>query len=266
MGLFRTCVWVLAAAMGCGVLAEEAVKVEKNKFHLFLLVGQSNMAGRGKVEAVDKEAVPRVLSLSKDGKWVAAVDPIHFDKREAGVGLGRSFGILVSEKYPEVTVGLIPAAWGGSPIETWTPGGYHDQTKSHPYDDAIKRARLAMKDGELKAILWHQGEGDCGAKRAPLYEKNLGELIARFRKDLGTPDVPVIIGQLGKFGKWNSYREMVDKAQQDVATKDGNAAFVKSDGLTCNPDKVHFDAASLREFGKRYFEAYLTLTAESAKK
>lgn len=251
---------MLAVVMSCGVFADDGVKADKSKFHLFLLVGQSNMAGRGKIEAGDKEVVERVLSLNKDGKWVAAVDPIHFDKREAGVGLGRTFGILVSKKYPDITVGLIPCAYGGSPIATWVPGAYHKQTKSHPYDEAITRARLAMKDGELKAILWHQGEGDCGAKSAPLYEKNLSELIARFRKDLGMPELPVIIGQLGKFGKWSSYRVMVDKAQQDVALKDGKAAFVNSDGLTCNPDKVHFDAASLREFGKRYFEAYLKLT------
>ncbi|MBN2640298.1 MAG: sialate O-acetylesterase [Victivallales bacterium] len=262
MSFFKACVWMLIATMSCGVFADEKIKIEKSTFHLFLLVGQSNMAGRGKIEAEDKEVVERVLSLNKDGKWVAAVDPIHFDKRAAGVGLGRTFGILVSKKYPDITVGLIPCACGGSPIGTWVPGAYHKQTKSHPYDDAIKRARLAMKDGELKAILWHQGEGDCSAKSAPLYEKNLSELIARFRKDLGMPELPVIIGQLGKFKKWNSYRVMVDKAQRDVVLKDRNAAFVGSDGLTCNPDQVHFDAASLREFGKRYFEAYLKLNSD----
>ena len=39
-------------------------------FHLYLLIGQSNMAGRGKIELQDKVAVPRVLMLNKANEWV----------------------------------------------------------------------------------------------------------------------------------------------------------------------------------------------------
>ncbi|MFA7231464.1 MAG: sialate O-acetylesterase [Victivallaceae bacterium] len=229
----------------------------KDKFYLFLLVGQSNMAGRGFVEAQDKVANPRVLTLTKDGKWVSAVDPIHFDKKEAGCGLGRTFGILVAEKNHDVTVGLIPCACGGSPISTWVPGGYHNQTKSHPYDDAIKRARQAMAEGTLKGILWHQGEGDCGVENSKKYEARLMELIQRFRTELNAPDVPVIIGQLGQLKPWGVGARNVNQALSDVAAKTKNGAFVKSDALTCNPDKIHFNATSQREFGHRYFAAWL---------
>ena len=240
-------------------LADKPDALKKDKFYLFLLVGQSNMAGRGKVQAQDKVPVDRVLSLNKAGKWVPAIDPIHFDKSIAGVGLGRTFGILAAKRYPGITIGLIPCACGGSAISQWTPGAYHKQTRSKPYDDAVKRAKLAMKDGVLKGILWHQGEGDCRPERAAVYEKNLTELIARFRKELKAPDVPFVIGQLGKFKTWNSARKAVNLAQKDVAAKVKNTAFVKADGLTSNPDKVHFNSASQREFGKRYFEAYLKL-------
>ena len=125
----------------------------KEKFHLYLLVGQSNMAGRGKVEAQDKKPHSRVLMLNKGNAWAPAVDPLHFDKSMAGTGLGKTFGIRVAESNPEVAVGLIPCAAGGSPISTWAPGGYHGQTKSHPWDDAVKRAKIAMKEGVLKGIL-----------------------------------------------------------------------------------------------------------------
>ena len=118
----------------------QSPKVPKDQFHLYLLVGQSNIAGRGKVEAQDKKIHPRVLMLDKKGAWAPAVAPLHFDKPFAGTGLGRTFGIRIAENNPEVTVGLIPCAAGGSPISTWEPGGYHGQTKSHPWDDAIKRA------------------------------------------------------------------------------------------------------------------------------
>jgi hypothetical protein len=171
----------------------------KANFHLFLLAGQSNMAGRGDVETEDREPFPRVLMLARNGTWQPAVDPIHYDKTNAGVGPGLTFARILARRDTNITIGLIPAACGGSPISTWEPGAFFDQTASHPYDDALQRAKLAMKQGTLKAILWHQGESDCHETLAPAYKTNLLRLIRRFRKDLGDPDLPFLVGQLGQF-------------------------------------------------------------------
>lgn len=255
------------AGVGGGLRAEEAPALpDREHFHLFLLAGQSNMAGRGIVEEQDRVVHPRVLTLSKSNTWEPAIDPIHFDKRVAGVCLGRTFGIELAEADPSVTIGLIPCAVGGSPIASWEPGGYHDQTKSHPYDDAMARARVAMQAGTLKGILWHQGESDSNAKKAPLYEEKLHALIARFRTDLETPQVPFVVGQLGIFEErpWNDFRKQVDAAHQAVTKKIPHTAFVPSDGLTPNADLVHFDAASLREFGRRYAAAYQRLAGKAS--
>lgn len=229
----------------------------REAFHLFLLVGQSNMAGRGKVEAQDTTAMPRVLMLDKARAWVPAIDPMHFDKPVAGVGLGRAFAASIAVANPDVTIGLIPAAAGGSPIDTWQPGGYHDQTKSHPWDDAIARAKVAMEQGTLKAILWHQGESDATPALAPRYEAKLHDLIARFRTTLDAPDVPFIVGQLGRFEgvPWDDARRTVDAAHRALPGKVRRTAFVSSDGLVHTGDRVHFDAASLRELGRRYADA-----------
>lgn len=233
----------------------------KENFYLFLLAGQSNMAGRGIIEDSDQVPHPRILALSKDGKWRPAVAPIHFDKTVAGVGLATSFAEAIAEKYPHVTIGLIPAACGGSPISSWEPGGYHTQTKSHPYDDAIARARVAMKDGILKGILWHQGESDGKQGLSEVYEERLQDLFERFRRELNAPDVPIVLGQLGKFPAkpWNDYRMMVNDAHIAIAKKMPKIEFVPSDGLTPNSDIVHFDSKSLRIFGKRYAEAFLKI-------
>jgi len=232
---------------------------EKENFHLFLLAGQSNMAGRGEVEAQDRELVERVYSFNEEQQWVYATDPIHFDKPVAGVGLGRTFGIEVASANPEITVGLIPAAVGGSPIRTWSPGVVHEQTGTTPYDDAIARAKVAMKDGELKAILWHQGESDDTLDRAEKYEEEFRVLIERFRKDLGKPDLLIIIGQLDQFPEstLGEGGRIVDQIQQKVAAEDENILFVNSNGLTAMEDNTHFDAESMREFGKRFAEVYL---------
>jgi hypothetical protein len=233
----------------------------KTQFHLFLLAGQSNMAGRGSVTALSPQARaidPRVLALDKTLAWQPAVDPVHWDKSSAGAGLGKPFGKQVAARVPGVVVGLIPTACGGSSISVWAPGQLFDQTNSHPYDDALIRARMAMKSGVLKAILWHQGESDVNAQNAPLYEQRLIELIVRFRTDLQSAELPFIIGQLGQFaGKpWDAWQKEVDRAQQAVATKLKNVFFVSSAGLTSG-DKLHFDTTSQQVLAGRFVDAYL---------
>jgi hypothetical protein len=219
------------------------------------------MAGRGKVEAEDKKPHARVLMLNKANEWVPAVDPLHFDKSAAGVGIGKTFGTLVAEANPGITVGLIPCAVGGSPIDAWTAGYFYEPTKSKPWDDTMTRAKKALETGELKGILWHQGESDANAKLAPGYEKKLHDLIAKFRKELNAESVSFIVGQIGQFKDkpWNEYHKQIDKAHQDVVKNVKNSAYVSSEGLNHKGDMTHFDAESYRTFGKRYYEAYAKL-------
>jgi hypothetical protein len=229
-----------------------------DKFDLFLLAGQSNMAGRGALDADSAKAHPRVWKWTADNQWAPATEPLHWDKAGAGAGLAKSFAESVAEKNPAIAVGLIPTACGGSPISAWTPGGYHEQTKSHPYDDCLARARAAMQTGTLKAILWHQGESDANPKSAAVYEEKLRELIARFRQDLGRPDLPVYLGQLGRFPDkpWSEPQAAIDQAQQNVAKTVPHVYFVSSEGLLSKGDNLHFRTEDLREFGRRYAEAY----------
>lgn len=245
-----------------------AVKLPaKGQFHLFLLAGQSNMAGRGKVAEEDKRPHPRVLMFTKDQKWAPAVEPLHFDKPGAGVGPGRAFGVAIAEAFPNITVGLIPCAAGGSPIGAWAPGGYHAQTKSHPYDDALARTKAALKDGTLQGILWHQGESDAQAEKAKVYGQKLHELIARFRHELGAAETPFIAGQLGQFPResWTDAHKQVNAVHESLPQAVRHAAFVSSEGLGHNGDKLHFSADGAREFGRRYAKAYRDLVEKQPK-
>lgn len=254
---------IALCAVVAGTDAGQVTPADKSAFHLFLLVGQSNMAGRGKVEPQDTAPLPRVMMLDKARAWVPAIDPMHFDKPIAGVGLGRSFASHVAETRPAVTIGLVPAAVGGSPIDAWTPGAFYEPTRSHPWDDAMARVSVARQSGTLKAILWHQGESDATPELAPAYEAKLHDLIARFRRTLDAPDLPFIVGQVGHFADvpWDDARRTVDAAHRSLPGKVPRTAFVASDGLVHGGDKVHFDSASLRELGKRYAAAYETLAS-----
>ncbi|MES2176771.1 MAG: sialate O-acetylesterase [Gemmatimonadota bacterium] len=253
---------LLIGALSCRTPnAEPATAAAPLRMQLFLLAGQSNMAGRGTVEAVDRIPHPHIVMLDRNLAWVPAVDPVHFDKPVAGVGPGRSFALALASANPSIRIGLIPAAVGGSPISSWEPGALDAATRTHPYDDALARARAAMKDGDLAAILWHQGESDTGERLAPLYEQKLRVLIDRFRKDLGKPDLPILVGQLGRFdgAPWSASKSLVDAAHRKVAADVPHAAFVSSAGLKDKGDTTHFNSAAARELGMRYAEAYFRL-------
>src|SRR5690349_4987113 len=245
---------LISLACSSGRTPAPARAASPSELQLFLLAGQSNMAGRGVVEAQDRVAHPRVLMLDRSLHWVPATDPVHYDKPIAGVGPGRSFALAIVARDPNARVGLIPAAVGGSPISSWEPGALDPATKTHPYDDALLRARVAMRDGRLRAILWHQGESDAHPGLSERYAEKLHALIARFRADLNAPDLPFIIGELGQFpGKpWDADVGRVDSVHRAIAATVPHVAFVLSDGLQDKGDTLHFNAASQRVFGERY--------------
>jgi hypothetical protein len=225
------------------------VKVPPAKFHLYLLVGQSNMAGRGFVEPKDTISNSRILRLNRDGEWEIAKDPVHFDKELAGVGPGFSFAKEMIDS--SIIIGLIPAAAGGSSIDEWLNDKYWEQTRSYPWNNAILRTRLAMKSGTLKGILWHQGEADAGGEKLATYTDKLVLLVKKFRNTFKQPNLPFIAGELPAFNKSSvSFNPVLYKAKEQLAFFE----VVSADGFSANPDGIHIDAASQRIFGKRYAE------------
>ena len=147
----------LAPAILLSLCTIAAAAPGKENFHLFLLAGQSNMAGRAKLEDSAKTPIPHILAMNRDLKWQPATDPLHWDKARAAGGMGRPFAEAVLKNSEDIEVGLIPAAFGGTSIRQWS-------SDSDLYQTAIKRTKIAMKDGTLKAILWHQGEADSNKR------------------------------------------------------------------------------------------------------
>ena len=221
--------------------------------HSFLLIGQSNMAGRGYLQEAEKINSEHIKVL-RNGRWQNMYKPINPDRSFSGVNLAESFAEKYAEKY-QVDVGLICCADGGTSMDQWREGGLL-------FDHAVYQARLASRTSTIAGVLWHQGEADCRAGRYMVYEQKLVAMFEALKKELNLYDVPFLLGALGDFlsecsadAELKNY-QYVNEALKKVAQVQEMTAFVSAEGLGSNPDKLHFSAKALYEFGQRYFEAF----------
>ena len=225
---------------------------------IFLLMGQSNMAGRGLLEDVEPIRDERIRVFG-DGRWAIAEEPLHHDRPTAGIGLAMSFARSVLEAGPDREIGLVPRAVGSTPLEHWMPG-------ADLYEGATAAARETARDGTIKAVLWHQGEHDSKSEAdASSYVQRFSAMVATLREQLDTPSLPVIVGELGSYlserPDFPHYR-IVNAGLRKIPEAVPHSAFVSAEGLTDKGDSLHYDARSLRIFGERYADAYLQLQSD----
>lgn len=216
-----------------------------------LLLGQSNMAGRGFAEDVEPISDDRILMQNESLEWVKMEEPIHYDKSAAGVGLAASFAKGFVDTF-DCEVGLIPGAFGGTSISDWAVGGTY-------YNRALEMAKAAKKDSEICAILWHQGESNRNNHSS--YAQKLQVILDAFIADLGldADKIIIITGELREISTNASQRETFHAQLNMLSEVYKNYGVADADGLTLNNDVIHFDAPSLRLFGYRYFNIFKTL-------
>lgn len=223
------------------------------KFHVFLLLGQSNMAGFPKAQPSDMIKDNRILVLGYDNnpsigrvkdKWDVACAPLH-EAWNGAVGPGDWFAKTLINKVPSGdTIGLVPCAISGEKIETFMKGG-------SKYDWIINRAKLAQeKGGVIDGIIFHQGESNCGD---PAWPGKVNTLVEDLRKDLNIGNVPFIAGELLRTGGCSSHNRLVNQLPSVVK----NCYVVTSEGLGGDPTdtwNLHFGHDSQVTLGKRYAE------------
>lgn len=219
-----------------------------------LLLGQSNMAGRGFIGDVPA-IVNENVTMLRNGKWQMMCEPINYDRPVAGVGLSASFADAWTRDNLGQKLGLIPCAEGGSSLDDWTIDGVL-------FRNAVAQAKLALESSELVAILWHQGEADSMNGSSKVYYEKLTIILEALRNQINAKDIPLIVGGmpdfLGKegFGAYCTESLEVDDALRQYANNNEHTYFVSAKGLKANPDWIHVDAMSLRIFGIRYYEAF----------
>ena len=226
-----------------------------------LMLGQSNMAGRGDLGEVKPIRNPMCYML-RMGRWQPMCEPVNPDRAifegrfRSGVSLAASFADGYAKHFVR-PVGLIPCADGGTNISQWQPGELN-------YDHAVMQAKLAMRTSRLVAVLWHQGESDCQSDTdVAAYKQRFIRIVTQLRQDLGMPELPVILGEIpqkiGESWKTQGRERQMNEILNQLTREVPHCAMATSENLTVKADGVHFDSASCREFGNRYFHAYLSV-------
>lgn len=229
-----------------------------NKKQAVLLMGQSNMSGRGLSQYVEKISDERITTLYSDLGWVTMAEPIHKDAANGGIGLAASFAKAFVETY-DCELGLVPLAKGGSSLGQWKKG-FSGTDDTDLYENTVAMAKKAIEDGcEIRAILWHQGESNRSTSD---YAEQFKEIMDGLIADIGLVEAEIVIvtGELCDRGdEVNWPIENVNAALNSDELKNyfTNYAVASSDGLTNDElEDSHFDAPSLRVLGYRYFEGF----------
>jgi hypothetical protein len=248
-------------------------KCENKELHVFILMGQSNMAGYGEILTEDTIPVNGVWLIptisDKEFEWEPAKNPLHNRLQSDRFGLGIPFAKEYLKNHPNVNVGLIPVAWGGAGIDLLNKG-------TATYQDALSKSRFAQESGIIKGILWHQGESDTvNEELVNTYECKLHQLILDLRNDLRILSLPFIVGNLAEFygtGKDHCTPERVQKINRvknilrSLPDKINLTGFVESKGcFSIDQHMVHFDRNSYIILGKRYAAKYEEILKEELK-
>ena len=225
---------------------------------LILVTGQSNALGADtSFDPVLDSPHQRVFAFTESGWATADLHQVWdlgwFPRGNIGGDPSNNFAFHVAKemayRQPDRVIGFVLASAPGEGIDHWDTGDAFFAEVDIKVLDAINQ--LPHKSG-VDGILWHQGESDEGDYQ---YGDKLNQLIANFRQqNWFAANRPFICGETAEFTVVN----------RQLMALNGNgdrwSACVDGAGLQTREDGYHFDAAGLRELGRRYAIKYLSLT------
>ena len=256
---------VLAAGACAGILVGD----------LWVLAGQSNMEGCGRLDAPEvEEPTPLVHAFDMSDRWLIACEPLHWRvdsvdaahwpgprkpteeeallyhrDRPTGVGPGLAFAREIV-RHTAVPIGLVPCAIGGTSMDQWSPARVKLGGKSL-YGAMLRR--FGAVGSHVKGVLWYQGESDAAPGLVDNYATKFSQFVRGLRRDFEQPDLPVLSVQIGRIFvphpthlDWNGVQE----TQRKCAEKMRNTDMVPAVDLTMD-DHVHVSTAGQKRLGER---------------
>ena len=222
---------------------------------LWVIAGQSNAAGIGTGLAEDPPELG-VHMLRNDEQWSLAIHPLNDATGSTHPNVEKrplhSPNLAFAKRLRRelnMPIGLIQTSLGGSPLAAWNP-----EENAFLYRNLLHCVRLA--GGAIRGVIWYQGCSDTGVSQAETYADRFATMVNALRRDLDSPDLPVITTQLNK--TWGGPNEEVDRgwslmreAQRTMPGRIANLGVVPTVGLPLC-DGIHNSTAGNLELGQRY--------------
>ncbi len=211
--------------------------------HLFILSGQSNMAGLNPEE---------------------------------------SFTPVVEAEFGEEKVIVVKHAVSGQPIrrwfKLWKPAeGDEPKASGDLYDSLMTRVNLAIIYTEIESVtfVWMQGERDAREEHGQVYGASLNGLLGQLRADLDREDINFVVGRLSDFDMDNArypHWTMVREPQVEFAGASQLTSWVNTDDLNDGlnrrgqeiTDDLHYSAEGYTTLGQRFATEAIALVNQRA--
>lgn len=245
---------------------------QEGEYDVYLLIGQSNMAGRGTMIAGDEQPIEGVYILDTEGNVVPATSPLNqyssirkemkHQQINPGVGFSKKVHAATGRK-----ILLVVNARGGSNINEWAKGkattfdytdaaGVKSSVSLSFYAEAVRRTKQAQAYGELKGILWHQGESNSSNPSG--YMDKLKALVSGLRSELNAPAVPFIAGEIAP---WHKNKDKFNPIIHTITTEIPYSDWVSSEGcdMLIDESDPHFGRNGQLLIGERYAEKILKM-------
>jgi hypothetical protein len=240
--LQKTCACLALSVFVSGLSAAAVVADDDKVVRVFIFAGQSNMVGSdSKVE--DIKRFPPFAGLEKaqaDVRFSYSIGRQNKSRSDGWVDLQPVNNVVGPElsfarkvaRNIDAPIAIIKCAAGGTHLGgDWNP----DQPEGfemYPLALDLIRSSLEMLDRQkiayrIEGFMWHQGENDMfNEEYMANYGENLKNFLARWRRDLKTPDLKFYIGELCTKTIWG-----MDLRPRMYAISQGQKAVTASDRL-----------------------------------
>ncbi|PHT30442.1 hypothetical protein CQW23_29909 [Capsicum baccatum] len=214
---------------------------------------------------VPEECKPnrKIIRFNAAQKWEEAHEPLNYGIDclvSCGLGPGMAFANEILKKDTSFgVIGLVPCARGGTGMYRWNRGSY-------AYDDLIKRAKFALKDGgTIRGLLWYHGEGDIRKiNGSSSYKNKFEKFVNDLRIDLNSPNLPILMAVLPYPKKpfEGPYIEVVRAAQWGINIS--NVIKFDAKGLEIGSDGIHLTTPAQIQLGHMFAHDFLSLNKFTA--
>lgn len=231
------------------------------KARVFLLAGQSNMAGAGiydQLKESEKKPIEGVRIWRK-GQWQPLKPRVSSGKGRFGPEL--AFGRAMRKAYPKDDIYLIKTAAGGTSLhKSWTT----DNGGGPMLRRFLAGAHAAMKELDQRKVkysidgmLWMQGESDAVQAKGAEYEGRLKTFIQHMRREFKQSEMPFIMGRiLPTFDRPEGNGPLVRAAQEALAKELKNVVCFDTDKFE-RINKGHYNHNGQIQLGKAFAERLL---------